>query len=211
MKACVQRRGIGAGHEAGLGLVELMVGLAVGALVVSGALAATSQHLRVSHDANQRLRAQQDLRAVGAVVNRWLRQAVASEDGNVFTLSADASMLAFQVPADEGAAATPVEVTPVAVRLQGGVIEWRWGPPATGRWQALSDPAHWRVRRLRFEQVLTPEGSTCGRPALLRWTMEAVPAHAIRAGAAQGPEQNPERTTHQVLVRHPSAAIGCGS
>jgi prepilin peptidase dependent protein B len=173
----------------GLSLVELMVGLAVGLLVMAAGTALLTHHL---HDSRQLLleaRLMQDLRTAADVVTRDLRRAgywgeasagVASTSGlavrpnpySTFMPRAAASdAVSFQYSRD--AAENHQVDTPeqFGFRLRRGVLEMLLG---AGNWQALTDATTLRVTQFNVvptqesislqslcAQACAPSSSTC--------------------------------------------------
>jgi prepilin peptidase dependent protein B len=180
----------------GLGLLELLVGLAIGAIVLVASLSVFAQQLQVSRVGSQAARMAQDLRSSTALITRSVRQAVPAAGGLPALMVADAGRsLMLQVGGDIG------EV-PVAVgfRLAGGVIEMRLGD---GRWQALTDVQTVRITQLRFRIDPAAGGCPAGlwMPAV-HWEIVATPAR---------PPARTETWIGTAQVRHPLPHPGCPS
>jgi prepilin peptidase dependent protein B len=130
----------------GLSLVELMVGMAVGLLVVAVALFAITQHLQENRNVLAETRLLQDLRTVTDLLARDLRRAgplVIDADGVRFTHAGSAE--------------------PLAYRLRDGALEMKIGD---GAWQAMTDTGTLRVERFRVlpRQQEIALADFCSRP-----------------------------------------------
>lgn len=130
----------------GLSLVELMVGMAVGLLIVAVALLALTQHLRESRSQVTQSRLAHDLHAAGDLMLRDLRRA------GPFTTEAHAVVFSH-------AGSTEA----LAYRLRAGVLEMKIG---LGSWQALTDADTLRVSSLRIVPQVreTSLAGFCSRP-----------------------------------------------
>lgn len=116
-------------RHTGFSLVELMVGMAVGLVIVSVALLAWAQHLRQNRHLLLDARLMQDLRTVVDLVSRDLRRAgsfLPSADGILFSDASGSQALTY--------------------RLRAEVIEMKIGD---GHWQALTDAGTLRVSAFR--------------------------------------------------------------
>lgn len=178
----------------GLGLVELLVGLAVGGIVLAASLAVFAQQLSVSGAGSQSLRMAQDLRASTALIARSVRQAVPPADGGPALVVGDAGRSLRVVVAGVGAS----EPVAVGYRLSTGTVEMRLGD---GRWQALTDPQTVRIMQLSFQ--LDEPGTGCPSalwmPAV-RWDIVAT---AVRASGRT------ELWSETAQVRHALPRPGC--
>jgi prepilin peptidase dependent protein B len=112
-------------QQHGLSIVELMVGLAIGLVVVAAALLALTHHLRENRSLLMEARLMQDLRTASDLIARDLRRAgplSLTDGGTRFTY--------------------PDSSEPLAYRLRDGVIEMKLGE---GYWQAMTDANTLRV------------------------------------------------------------------
>ena len=112
-------------RQSGLSLVELMMGLAIGLLIVAAALLALTHHLRENRSLLVEARLMQDLRTTTDLITRDLRRAGAlrqAEGGVRFSYPGSSEQLAY--------------------RLHEGVIEMQIGE---GHWQAMTDANTLRV------------------------------------------------------------------
>jgi type II secretory pathway component PulJ len=151
--------------QRGLSLVELMVGIAVGMFVVSGAAMVVSAQLGDNRRLLLETQVQQDLRATADIVTRELRRAGAQGSsweqvhdaalpgarlGTVFgiTHSAGLDEVGFDY---QRVAAAGLQTGPWGFRLDRGVIQSRIG----GAWQPLTDGNALLVTRFQVEP-LTP-------------------------------------------------------
>jgi type IV pilus assembly protein PilW len=153
-------------RHAGMTLVELMVGLAVGLVIVAAALALTASHLRESRATLQESRLQHDLQAAVEVVTRDLRRAGywadaaagLSRNGTAaldnpyasFDLAASNAAVGFSYSRDESENQRVDDNERFGFRLHAGAIEMLLG---SGNWQALTDTGTLVVTAL----ALTPD------------------------------------------------------
>ncbi len=180
-------------HQAGLSLVELMVGLAVGLLIVAAALLALTHHLRENRSLMVDARLMQDLRTTTDLIARDLRRAGAmrqAEGGVRFSYPDSSEQLAY--------------------RLRDGVIEMQIGE---GHWQAMTDANTLRVASFSItpheqETVLTgfcsqpcTEGSTsCPPRQVLRSLALDVDARATHDALAARRLRTTVRLRNDALV-----------
>jgi prepilin-type N-terminal cleavage/methylation domain-containing protein len=186
----------------GFTLVELMVGLAVGAAVVTTALAALSLPLREATAAQRAARAAEDLRAADLLMHRLLRQTVPTPTGEPALQIEDGGALLRARSADADGV-----VRGVAWRLVEGSLAMRYDG---GAWQLLTDPRALRLRALQFTLVpqapdAAPGPGRCGSTAApaVEWRFEhrAAPDGAGPWSVASS----------RVQVRHRWPAVGCAS
>lgn len=112
-------------RERGLSLVELMVGMAIGLVVVAAALLSLTHHLRASRSLVTQARLMQDLNTASDLIARNLRRAD--------TLIPGQASVRFAFPQDNES---------MAYRLSEGVLEMKIGD---GHWQAMTDANTLRV------------------------------------------------------------------
>jgi len=140
----------------GFSIVELLVGTAVGLVVVAAGTTVVTHHARESRALTVETRLTQDLRTAADIVARDLRRAgywggaasgVRGDDGGVVpanpyaavtpdAAASDAVRLAFSRDASENDSLDGNER--FGFRLRNGAIELQLGD---GNWQALTDPA----------------------------------------------------------------------
>lgn len=140
----------------GLSIVELLVGTAVGLVVVAAGTALVTHNARENRALMIEARLMQDLRTAADIVARDLRRAgywagsasgVRSDDGSAVvanpyalvapeTAASDAVRLSFSRDASENGTVDGNER--FGFRLRNGAIELQLGD---GNWQALTDPA----------------------------------------------------------------------
>ena len=140
----------------GFSIVELLVGTAVGLVVVAAGTTVVTHHARESRALAIETRLTQDLRTAADIVARDLRRAgywaaaasgVRSDDGSAVaanpyalvtpeTAASDAVRLSFSRDASENGTIDGNER--FGFRLRNGAIELQLGD---GNWQALTDPA----------------------------------------------------------------------
>lgn len=166
--------------QVGVGLVELLVGLTIGLIVVTGALqVAVGQGSRSAQLRSETL-ALRELEAVERLLERLARQAVAVPDapGDGFEALAGGSGLRWRI---RTADATD---RPVAVRWADGMLSIRFDG---GPWQALHDAQALRLRSARFELQWSAPGEGMGadgvedpadpctgrRPPRIVWRLDA--------------------------------------
>lgn len=132
-------------HQAGVSLVELMVGLALGLFIAAAGLAAFAEQWREHRQATAAMRLMQELRSAGDVIARDLRRAghwaaPAASMPNPYAALApqaaasDAASFAYSRDTAENQLIDGNEQ--FGLRLRRGVIELLLG---AGNWQALTD------------------------------------------------------------------------
>ena len=150
----------------GFSIVELLVGTAVGLVVVAAGTTVVTHHARESRALTIETRLTQDLRTAADIVARDLRRAgywggaasgVRGDDGGVVpanpyaavtpdAAASDAVRLAFSRDASENDSLDGNER--FGFRLRNGAIELQLGD---GNWQALTDPATLTVTAFEVE------------------------------------------------------------
>ncbi|MFT3666158.1 prepilin-type N-terminal cleavage/methylation domain-containing protein [Piscinibacter sp.] len=136
---------MGRRSQAGVSLVELMVGLALGLFIAAAAFTAVVAQWREHRHATLALRLQQDLRSAADVISRDLRRAghwaaPAASAANPYAAFApqgaasDAASYAYSRDTAENHTLDSAEQ--FGLRLRRGVIELQLG---AGAWQALTD------------------------------------------------------------------------
>lgn len=183
--------------QQGLSLVELLVGMAVGLIVTSVALAAAAAHLRENQRILVDARLMQDLRTVTDLLSRDLRRAAsltATSEGVRFSRADDADERAY--------------------RLRDGVIDMKIG---SGHWQAMTDATTLRVSALQItphthETVLD---GFCSR-ACLEGSADRCPPRQLRRTVDVSVTAQPARdigaprgATSTVQLRHDALVGGC--
>ncbi|MEP7300507.1 MAG: hypothetical protein ABI699_03190 [Caldimonas sp.] len=143
-------------RQAGLAIVELLVGAALGLIIVAAGTTVVTQNARENRALMIEARLMQDLRTAADIVSRDLRRAgywaasasgVRSDDGSAplanpyaavapASAASDAVRLSFSRDASENGVVDDNEQ--FGFRLRGGAIELQLGD---GNWQALTDPA----------------------------------------------------------------------
>ncbi|MCR5883350.1 prepilin-type N-terminal cleavage/methylation domain-containing protein [Rhizobacter sp. J219] len=182
--------------QQGLTLVELMVGMAIGLLLIAVALLAMSQHLRENHRLLIEARLTQDLHAMMDLLSRDLRRAgplAVQHDGVRFSHAGSSE--------------------PLAYRLHDGIVSTKIGD---GHWQAMNDIQSLRVSSLRVvprtqEIVLDGAcreactGSTphCPPRQQLRSVEIELTAHAVHDARWT------RTTTRHVQLRHDALTGAC--
>lgn len=163
----------------GLSIIELMVGLAIGLIVVSAALLAWANQLRETRQLTLETRLMQDLRTTTDLITRDLRRAghwsdaqagvwqgagtaVQAQPPSRIEVMAEAVNFSYSSPSSSGQGGDAHDQ--FGYRLRDGVIEMRLG--ADGAWQALTDAGTLFVTRLHFsnETRTEPLDKLCGRP-----------------------------------------------
>lgn len=191
----------------GFTLVELLVGLVIGALVLAGLMTMSLQQGRQARQADAELRGLRELEAIDRLLHRLLRQAVAPEgEARRFEVSPDGASLAFRARLDDGSE------RPLAFRLAQGTLEMRID---AGAWQALHDAGAVTLTSARFEVSGDGAGRTgqaaagdvpgCAppHPPVVRWRFEA------RAPVAGGPGLALPVADRRVQVRDRASMPGC--
>jgi len=214
----------------GLSLVELLVGLAVGMIVVAAAITLFAAQLREQRSTSVELRLMQELRATTDLVTRDLRRAGHWGDASVALWALSASAPA----ANPYAALAPLAGASSAssyaysrdtsenhrldaneqfgLRLRNGVIELQLG---AGHWQALSDAGSMTVTEFEIRPIVqdVPLLAHCPRPcppgtacdARLQWR-----SLAIRLGARATADPAVQRRLQSELrLRNPAVLGTC--
>lgn len=214
----------------GLSLVELLVGLALGMLVVAAAITLLSAQGREQRGAAAEMRLMQDLRATADLVTRDLRRAGHWGDPGValWAWSASAPMAnpyAALAPlaAASGAASYAYSRDPAenhrldaneqfGLRLRGGVLELQLG---SAGWQALSDPASITVTAFELRPALQersllahcpnpcPPGAACEVRLQSRSLLIRLSARAVADPAVQ------RQLEAEVRLRNPALSGAC--
>jgi len=191
----------------GLSMIELLVGSAVGLVIVAAGTTVVARHARENRTLTIETRLVQDLRTAADIVARDLRRAgywgasasgVRSDDGgaalaNPYALVApeaaasDAVRLSFSRDVDENGSVDGNER--FGFRLRSGAIELQLGD---GNWQALTDPATLTVTAFEVEprteetslerfcdRPCTAGSSTCPPRQQVRSFAVAIEARAV--------------------------------
>jgi len=199
------------GSQSGLSLVELMVGTALGLLLVAAAIRLLAAQWQEHRAATTELKLMQELDAAADLVARDLRRA-----GHWSDAAAGMAAAAASAPANPYAAMAPSAAASDAAsfsysrdtvenhrldgneqfgfRLRSGVIELQLG---LGNWQALTDPATLRVTAFEIVPQLR-------RLSLLEHCPVECPGAAAAADAAV--ERTSSRTVH---VRNDAVSGHC--
>jgi len=153
-------------HSAGFSMVELLVGSAIGLIVVAAAAAVVGAHVRESRQSMLEARLVQELRAAEGLVARDLRRAgywAASASGVRGDAASAPAVNPHRAIAPASAASDAVQLSfwreagdDLAIddderfgfRLRNGVVEVQLG---AGNWQALSDAGTLFVTTFRVE------------------------------------------------------------
>src|SRR5262245_36625549 len=164
-------------RQAGLSMVELLVGVAIGLFVVAGATMAVSNQLGDNRRMTLETQIQQDLRAAADVIARDLRRSgywARAQDGvwhagavavaaNPYTAMTPASGVAsaVQFGYSRGVENNALDANDEAgFRLVGGAIQMRTG----GQWQTLTDNTTLRVTDFRVTLTSQDVPLACFNP-----------------------------------------------
>lgn len=201
--------------QRGLSLVELMVGMAVGLIVVAAALLVLTHHLRENRSLLVEARLMQDLHTASELIARDLRRAGHWNQAragmwreatpNPFSeLTSTDAGVSFAYSRSAGTDEA------LAYRLQRGVIEMKIGD---GHWQAMTDANTLRVVSLRITPQVQeigldgfcskpcPEPSnTCPPRQALRSLTIDVEGHAATGPAALRTTQTTVRLRNDALI-----------
>lgn len=211
----------------GLSLVELLVGLAVGMLVVAAAITLLAAQTREQRGAAAELRLMQELRATADLAARDLRRAghwgdpavalwawsASAPTPNPYAVLAAASGAAGYAYSRDATENHRLDANEqFGLRLRGGVLELQLG---SAGWQALSDPASIQVTRFeirpRLQEIALlahcpnpcPPGSSCD----VRLQRHSLALRlAARAVADPGVQRQLEV---DVTLRNPALAGSC--
>lgn len=196
----------------GFTLSELLVGLAVGGLVLTAAVWAVGTHLALQRRQMLALQLDQELRAAAELMTRGLRRAgfwwgadsaaPAANPYAVWSVSAgpdvgsSAVRMAHAHPerAEDGVR-TRDEEQGFRVRL--GVLESQLGE---GNWQALTDPRLMRITRLDLAPLLEP---ACPAGLVVRSLHITLQAQAVADAAVR------RQWSSTVRLRNDVAGAGC--
>lgn len=218
------------GHRRGLSLVELMVGLAVGMIVVAAAITLLAAQSREHRSAGLEMRLMQELRGTTELITRDLRRAGHWGDAAAGLWAGAASAplanpYAALAPIDAASSAASFSYSRDAtenhlldaneqygLRLRRGVIELQLG---AGNWQALTDPASMTVTEFDIQPAVQelpllehcprpcPAGSTCS--PRLQWRSLAIRITA-RASADAAVQR---RLQTELRLRNPTVLGAC--
>jgi prepilin peptidase dependent protein B len=222
----VHRRRLGRG----LSLVELVVGLAVGLIVVAAAITLLAAQLREQRSAGLEMRLMQELRGTTDLITRDLRRAGHWGDaaaglwaGAASAPSANPYAALAPVGAASGGASFSYSRDAAenhlldaneqfGLRLRNGVIELQLG---AGNWQALTDAGSMNVTEFEVRPSVQevpllehcprpcPAGATC--EPRLQWRSLAV---RITARATADPAVQRRLQTH-LQLRNPAVLGAC--
>ena len=168
--------------QAGVSLVELLIGITIGLFIVGASLTALLMHLRESRTLIAQSRLMQDLRATADLMARdlrrvgywgaadhgvWQREGMAGAPGtaiNPYTaMTTSASTVAFRYSRDAVENDLVDDNEKFGYRLRNGVLELQLG---TSPWQAMTDITTMKVTRFDItptEQLRSLAGS-CTAP-----------------------------------------------
>ncbi len=169
MGRLVKPRAVTRHRAAGLSMLELLVGTAVGLVVAAAAAAVVGANVRENRQLQLEARLMQELRSTAGLVARDLRRAgywaaaasgVRGESASAPAANphralspedaaSDAVQLSFSRPAGDDMALDDDER--FGFRLRNGVVEIQLG---AGNWQALSDAGTLRVTAFRVEPIV---------------------------------------------------------
>ena len=189
--SAIARRG-----QAGLSMVELMVGVAIGLFVVAGATMAVSNQLGDNRRLMLETQIQQDLRAAADVIARDVRRSgywgnAQSGVWNAGTVAVSTNPYTQLAPAASGVAASAVtfgysrdavengvrDATDEAgFRLRNGAIEMLTG----GGWQALTDSTTLRITDFRVTPASQDVVLSCFNPCVAPPGAPACPTQTVR-------------------------------
>ena len=182
----------------GVGLIELLVGMAVGSIVLVGALSLAAGQAQRGASSQAHALAMREIEALERLLQRLVRQAVpaaGAADARFERFGGDAG-LRFRTRTADGAERQ------VALRLEAGVLGIQFDGAS---WQALHDPQALRLAAVSFavqddgdEEGATP-GCAAPRPPRVQWRLEAA-----AVGGVSIPVQ-----ARQIQVRDVSPTVGC--
>jgi prepilin-type N-terminal cleavage/methylation domain-containing protein len=151
--------------QRGLSLVELMVGIAIGLVVVAGAIVVTTSQLGDNRRLLLETQLQQDLRATADIISRELRRAGSTNtaDGAVWFPGSSGSQRNDFAPVTPASGADTETVFsyrrsagalgPYGFKLEGDVIQSQL---AAAGWQDLTDAATMRVTEFTVTEQHEP-------------------------------------------------------
>jgi prepilin peptidase dependent protein B len=218
-------------RQAGLSLIELMVGLTVGLFVATAALAVLAINLRENRKLLLEARLLQDLRSASDLITRDLRHAgywAAAEQGvalpattgvvaNPYAatwLASDASnTISFNYSRDGTENDAVDSNDQIGYRLRAGVVEVHVG---SGGWQALTDSATFNVTEFRITATVRPIDldGFCAKPCASGHA-DCSPRQEIRTltlalgGNLAGDVSVSRRLQSEVRVRNDTLAGAC--
>jgi len=199
-------------RQRGLSIVELMVGIAIGLVIVAAALLTLTHHLRENRSLIVEARLMQDLRTASDLVAHDLRRAgywnhagdsvwhaaggpVPANPYDTLNVSDEATSFSY--------ARSDADSHDFAYRLHDGVIEMRIG---NGNWQAMTDSSTLRVASFSITphaQDIVLDGF-CARPCAAGSSTcpprQQLRSFAVRIEAKAATNANVSRTV-QATVR----------
>lgn len=133
--------------QRGTSITELLVALAIGAIVVAAALLSYAQQSRQAQRTLAQLRLEQDLRSAGEALLGEVRRSayVAGRTSSTLVATPEAAGVAGGGAA-EAATSSSAILEQLGMRLRGGVLQGR--QENGGGWQPLTDPASLYLTRL---------------------------------------------------------------
>lgn len=221
---------VGRQRGRGLSLVELMVGLAVGMIVVAAAITLFAAQLREQRSAGLEMRLMQELRGTTDLITRDLRRAghwgdaaaalwagaASAPSANPYTalapIAAASGAASFSYSRDASENHLLDANEQFGLRLRNGVIELQLG---AGNWQALTDAGSMNVTEFEVRPSVreVPLLAHCPRPCpagvncnpRLQWRSLAV---RITARATADPAVQ-RRLQTQLQLRNPAVLGAC--
>ncbi len=163
----MRQRSMSGQRERGMSIVELLVGVAVGLIVVTGAIKLMVDTLGSNRRMLLETRVNQDLRAAADLIARDIRRAgywqnatsgVFSTTGSgtvtvnpYINIALSSNVIEYQFARDADNTVQPVEQA--GFRLTGGVLEFKNG---AGSWQPMTDPTVVTITGLTINPLATP-------------------------------------------------------
>ena len=203
-------------HQRGLSIIELMVGIAIGLVIVAAALLALTHHLRENRSLLVETRLMQDLRTTSDLIARDLRRAGhwRGADAGVWHAVAPNPHSALAV-SDSGVrfsySRTGDADEQLAYRLRDGVIEMQF---ASGPWQAMTDVNTLRVSSFSIspqQQEIALDGfcsHACAEGSTTCPPRQALRSLAIRVEARAANDAAVIRTAQTTVRLRNDALIG---
>jgi prepilin peptidase dependent protein B len=217
-------------HSRGVSIVELLVGTAVGLVIVAAAGSLVASHSAASRRVQVETRLMHDLRTTAEIVGRDLRRAghwsaaasaarrgdeplAANPHAAIAPATTPASAVALSFSIDPAGSAMVDDAERFGFRLRAGAVELQLG---LGNWQALSDPGTLVVTAFSVEPRVEEAalGTFCERPCAAGSTTcpprQQVRSFAVTIAGRSAVDPRVQRSLHtSVRVRNDVVVGSC--
>ena len=214
----------------GLSMIELLVGTAVGLVVVAAAAGVVGAHQRELRRSLSEARLMQDLRTTSELVARDLRRAghwsaaasgvrvegdaatpIANPHASIAPAFAASSAVALSFSNGSGDGVAVDDSERFGFRLRAGAVELQLG---AGNWQAVSDPATLVVTAFRVEPRVdeTSLASFCAAPCAAGSTVcpprQQIRSYTVTLAARSATDATLTRSLHAGVRARNDAVLG---